>query len=212
MLFGFFFFFLVNTAARMESTGIPNRIHLSQETVDLLLEAGKSHLVEMREDRVNAKGKGVLNTFWLKLDSPDLLFKGFASEGSTQTGSTVSSVMLQKATLFPSTFVDKNQGLVDWNVNILKSSLVDVVAHRNASQVKPASPEAIQHLEKEYMKSRTSLKEVKEIVSLPEYNAAATSQIPNEIVLSEMVMGQLKLYIFNLSTMYKNNPFHNWEQ
>jgi hypothetical protein len=46
----------------MESTGAPGRIHLSQEVVDLLLDAGKSHWVITREDKVHAKGKGVLNT------------------------------------------------------------------------------------------------------------------------------------------------------
>ena len=55
----------VNTAARMESTGTKNRIQCSQATADLLLAAGKKHWVRAREDSVEAKGKGVLNTFWL---------------------------------------------------------------------------------------------------------------------------------------------------
>ena len=46
----------------MESTGAKNRIHLSQELVDLLIEAGKSHWVANRDDKVVAKGKGVLLT------------------------------------------------------------------------------------------------------------------------------------------------------
>jgi class 3 adenylate cyclase len=33
----------VNTAARIESTGQRNKIHLSKETADLLIAAGKSH-------------------------------------------------------------------------------------------------------------------------------------------------------------------------
>jgi hypothetical protein len=42
----------------MESTGVPNRIHLSQSTADLLVEASKGHWVKPREDLVTAKGKG----------------------------------------------------------------------------------------------------------------------------------------------------------
>jgi 3'5'-cyclic nucleotide phosphodiesterase/Adenylate and Guanylate cyclase catalytic domain len=55
----------VNTAARMESTGIPSRIHLSEDIANLLIDAGKSELVQRREKKVNAKGKGELQTFWL---------------------------------------------------------------------------------------------------------------------------------------------------
>lgn len=42
----------------MESTGMPTKIQLSQETTDLLLAAGKGHWVTQREDKVIAKGKG----------------------------------------------------------------------------------------------------------------------------------------------------------
>lgn len=54
----------VNTAARMESTGVKNMIQASEETADLLIEAGKQHWVQKREDIVHAKGKGTLSTYW----------------------------------------------------------------------------------------------------------------------------------------------------
>lgn len=47
----------VNTAARMESTGSPGRIQVSQETADLLIQQGKSRWLVAREDEVLAKGK-----------------------------------------------------------------------------------------------------------------------------------------------------------
>lgn len=56
----------VNTAARMESTGEPNLIHASQNTADLLVAAGKFSWVTARDDVVSVKGKGAMNTFWLK--------------------------------------------------------------------------------------------------------------------------------------------------
>lgn len=46
----------VNVAARMESNGRPNQIQLSQETADLLLQAGKGSWIEPREDVITAKG------------------------------------------------------------------------------------------------------------------------------------------------------------
>ena len=57
--------FLVNTAARMESTGIKDRIQLSQGTAELLEAAGKGRWLEARKDLVKAKGKGEMKTYWL---------------------------------------------------------------------------------------------------------------------------------------------------
>ena len=56
----------VNTAARMESTGIPNLIHVSQKTADLLISHGKKHWLKARPDPVNAKGKGMLQTYFVE--------------------------------------------------------------------------------------------------------------------------------------------------
>ena len=56
----------MNTASRMESTGIPNRIQISQATADLLSAAGKSYWLTPRDEMVHAKGKGKMQTYWLK--------------------------------------------------------------------------------------------------------------------------------------------------
>jgi hypothetical protein len=45
-------------ASRIESTGMKNRIQLSQDTADLLIEAGKENWIHRREDKIIAKGKG----------------------------------------------------------------------------------------------------------------------------------------------------------
>lgn len=55
----------MNTASRMESTGEADMIQLSLDTHDLLVQAGKEHWLAPREDRVVAKGKGEMQTFWL---------------------------------------------------------------------------------------------------------------------------------------------------
>jgi class 3 adenylate cyclase len=58
----------INTAARIESTGKPNYIHLSEETAQLLELGGNGHWLLPRKDPVKAKGKGLLKTFWLRDD------------------------------------------------------------------------------------------------------------------------------------------------
>jgi class 3 adenylate cyclase len=54
----------VNTASRMESNGLPSKIHISQETANLLGEFGKGHWVSPRDTLVEAKGKGTIQTYW----------------------------------------------------------------------------------------------------------------------------------------------------
>jgi class 3 adenylate cyclase len=53
----------VNTASRMESTGCAGRIQVSAATEQLLRNAGR-HTVEYR-GKVEAKGKGLVDTYWL---------------------------------------------------------------------------------------------------------------------------------------------------
>jgi class 3 adenylate cyclase len=74
----------VNTAARMESTGAPSRIQISTQTADLLVAAGKSDWISKREDEVLAKGKGNLQTYWLKIKNIDCSKAGSAAGGSDE--------------------------------------------------------------------------------------------------------------------------------
>ena len=61
------FLFEQNTASRMESTSLRDRIQLSEETAKLLKEAGKKHWLVEREDKIFAKGKGEMQTHWLDI-------------------------------------------------------------------------------------------------------------------------------------------------
>ncbi|OWA52173.1 Atrial natriuretic peptide receptor 2 [Hypsibius exemplaris] len=58
----------VNTASRMESTGEPMRIQITQTTETILRYLG-SFTLELR-GAVNIKGKGEMNTFWLINEHP----------------------------------------------------------------------------------------------------------------------------------------------
>ncbi|XP_055082663.1 retinal guanylyl cyclase 1 [Periophthalmus magnuspinnatus] len=54
----------VNTASRMESTGLPYRIHVNQSTVDVLKSLKLGYKITTR-GLTELKGKGVENTYWL---------------------------------------------------------------------------------------------------------------------------------------------------
>ncbi|KAI4879491.1 hypothetical protein NFI96_034366 [Prochilodus magdalenae] len=54
----------VNTASRMESTGLPYRIHVNLSTVQILRDLKLGYKIDSR-GRTELKGKGVEETFWL---------------------------------------------------------------------------------------------------------------------------------------------------
>jgi class 3 adenylate cyclase len=58
----------VNTTARMESNSVAMRVHMSEAAARYLSEQTDSANVEPR-GKVEIKGKGIMNTFWL-LDCP----------------------------------------------------------------------------------------------------------------------------------------------
>jgi class 3 adenylate cyclase len=78
----------VNTAARMESTGMPGKIQCSQATADLLLLAGKSDWIKAREGLVQAKGKGEMQTYWIEIAPAYQRSKTAKSTASTPQSST----------------------------------------------------------------------------------------------------------------------------
>ncbi|XP_040271789.1 retinal guanylyl cyclase 1 [Bufo bufo] len=54
----------VNTASRMESTGLPYRIHVNVSTVNILNSLKEGYKTEVR-GKTELKGKGVEDTYWL---------------------------------------------------------------------------------------------------------------------------------------------------
>ncbi|CAB9531005.1 natriuretic peptide receptor 2 [Seminavis robusta] len=73
----------VNTAARMESNGVPSRIHVSQATADELIARGKVSWLTPREDKIVAKGKDEMQTYFVTVK-----LKGASTVISTQTNTT----------------------------------------------------------------------------------------------------------------------------
>lgn len=57
----------VNTASRMESNGLPNLIQASEQTAELIKAAGKGIWLTARDELVQAKGKGAVQTYWVQV-------------------------------------------------------------------------------------------------------------------------------------------------
>eukprot|EP00934_Nitzschia_sp_Nitz4_P007367 Nitzschia sp. Nitz4//scaffold210_size37948//27282//29775//NITZ4_007693-RA/size37948-augustus-gene-0.20-mRNA-1//1//CDS//3329541939//7357//frame0 len=71
----------VNMAARMESTGIPSKVQLSDASAKNVIGRGLEDWVVPRDGDVDVKGKGLVQTYWLKLDA-----MGFAECSQTDSG------------------------------------------------------------------------------------------------------------------------------
>ena len=55
----------INTASRMESLGVTGKIHVSEATATELRNHGCGSWLEMRQDKVTAKGKGEMTTYFV---------------------------------------------------------------------------------------------------------------------------------------------------
>jgi hypothetical protein len=116
----------------LPSTGIRGKIQISQSTADILNASGKGHWVKPREDKVEAKGKGMLTTFWLNPGS-----KRGSSTTSSETGSTSQAAPLVQ---LASTTAKKDR-LVDWMVELLIEHIKKIISKRetNTKQSKNVS-------------------------------------------------------------------------
>jgi class 3 adenylate cyclase len=199
----------VNTAARMESTGIKGRIQASQATAMLLIHAGKGHWVKPRENAVQAKGKGRMQTYWILEDNK---VTTAASVNTSDISDSHSNEDIA-TTILDFGLEEKNERLVGWNTDVLGKLIYQIMASRSkpkASRVKLADSSTVRHGE-----GQTVIDEVKEIIELPTF-AVRNFQTPQDLDSSELppdgvLATQLRDYVVTIATKYHNNPFHNFE-
>lgn len=119
----------VNTAARMESTGERGRIQLSQSTCDLLVSAGKERWVFPRKDTVAAKGKGILQTYWLQMDGGPRAANMADSSSAVLQENAVALVPNTPHTLNSATVAGKQESrLVGWMTEVLLDYVKQIVS------------------------------------------------------------------------------------
>ncbi|CAB9515699.1 Receptor-type guanylate cyclase gcy [Seminavis robusta] len=195
----------VNTASRMESTGMRSMIHVSHATANLLVAANKGHWLESREDAVMAKGKGVLNTFWVFPDrnNSDKTTKSTSLEFAQCSKPPVGDPdAAQKA--------EKTERLVQWMTDLLLDRLKQIVLRRRTVQGTnhgASSSGAIT-----YNPNDCPLKEVVEAIKLPEFDYNSMSQeSPEAIDIPRHVAVQLHEHVSAIAAKYNDNPFHNFE-
>ena len=76
----------IHTASRMESNGIKGRIHVSESTATELIAMDCSSWLTPREDKVHAKGKGLMQTYWVLVPEESSTTRLSSSNGSSTHG------------------------------------------------------------------------------------------------------------------------------
>ena len=211
----------VNTASRIESSGSKNRIHLSQQTADLLIAAGKPHWVKPRDSLVDLKGKGHLQTFWLHHGSIATESSRSETEASPiHMADGLDELVAEDLNHVPemceastrSKQQVQHNRLVEWNVHVLQDLIKKVVAMKGVEKILELNDFA-KHEELNFRLKNggaTVLDEVREIITLPN-NAAAYKHDPSALVLDRKVMEQLRNYVSTIGAMYNSNPFHSFD-
>eukprot|EP00980_Cylindrotheca_fusiformis_P015107 scaffold4170_cov79-Cylindrotheca_fusiformis.AAC.1 len=219
----------MNTAARMEQSGKPHRIHLSETSADLLKEAGLSKWITPRSSKIFVKGKGDMQTYWLQttkarnLTGSDISTLGESGEPCEESDSTVEDSFEFDA--------DNDQGmtkierLVEWNVEVLSSLLQQIIASRGdvVNDI-----DAISSAEKSIgREGGTVLDEFIPIIPMKRFKAEdlrarrrnssidigglSVRRRPSSIDIGDEAKSQLRSYLSRIAGMYRENPFHNFQ-
>jgi hypothetical protein len=227
----------VNTASRMETTGLPRKIQISQSTADLVIEAGNDYWIRPRDDKVEAnKGKGAVQTFWVvPRTSSTMLGKGAngklsrscqaETSLSNRTKSGNNALMWGDAQDLVrhnagSSNSTKSERLIDWQVEVLSGMLKEIMQFREAMRISSDSST------NRYRTSAANIKvepittescvidEVSEAITLEQIDHEVLTRARETQVLvepSEEALKQLRDYVTSICSLYRANPFHNFE-
>eukprot|EP00980_Cylindrotheca_fusiformis_P005057 scaffold1072_cov124-Cylindrotheca_fusiformis.AAC.3 len=210
----------MNTASRMESSGERDRIQVTQVTADLLKKAGFAKWLTPRSTKIYVKGKGEMQTYWvrkakspvpkgsdLKSETMSTVDETIESDGAESSGGSSGECALDPEDI---RVLTKTERLVEWDVALLTSLLQQIIASRGGvvENIRSLSTE-----ERTIGSNGTVLEEFTPIIPLKRFEAADLQQRqrPSAIEISDKVKCQIRGYVSNVASMYKDNPFHNFE-
>jgi hypothetical protein len=100
------------------------------------------------------------------------------------------------------------QRLVDWNVEMLQRLLTQVVAKRNALGKKDSESDL------PVLQKGNILDEVAEVIAFPSYDPSSSPDKlnPDSVELGVAAESQLRDYVTDVSSRFKDNPFHGLDR
>ena len=184
-------------------------IQASEDTARRLTEAGKGHWLTPRNDAVNAKGKGVLQTYWLNVGA-------CRKASNSLNGSSHHTKEMVDADVPISAANEKNikrERLASWMAELLEAYLKPILAKRRS--VRASKSVAFEGLdEKEEASSELiGINEVVDAIALPLFDAnlVVTESNIEAIEIDPVVVEQIREFVSVISLLYRENPFHNFE-
>lgn len=229
----------VTVCSKIESAGRPGRIHISKNTADMLREHGKADWIESQTgDGIVAKGRGKIDTYWLKIQSSrkreslmpsnlglrssirnlgpmidassshgDAEKAGPDSKAVTRISSEASTRVSLNST---ESLGEKTDRLVQYNVEVMMGLLKKIVASRSVGGGN-LDTSIRQAMENSTRSGSIALDEVKELISMPQYNEEAAIKLAAsnyKVDISDKVRSELCQYIRRIAALYPENPFH----
>jgi hypothetical protein len=105
--------------------------------------------------------------------------------------------------------------LIDWNVDILLCLLKQIASKRIADEMlvlRSATCHESGCLTESRLAGAMPLNEVQEVIRLPDFNKSnAQTEDVKKTTLNPAVEKQLFDYVSSVASMYRDNPFHNFE-
>jgi Adenylate and Guanylate cyclase catalytic domain len=204
----------VNVAARMESTGEKGRIQCSQETATILMAAGKK--LTLRETKVETKGKGSLQTYWLNVSANTLTGarQSFSGDGGkVDDAPPVDDKRECEVECVPDSLPNQVERLIDWNANNLVRLLRAVEGRRCAAKTIREDASTLKLHSRSGTKCTRVLDEVREIIMLPKFDPMLAKQSVDvaDMNLNPQVAVEARIYVQEIAHRYQDNPFHNFE-
>mgnify|MGYP005854584413 CR=1 FL=1 len=99
--------------------------------------------------------------------------------------------------------------MVDWNVEILSRSLTLIAIHRQAERQLRDAPDRSDSI---IQPEGCAIDEVTEIIELPEFDSAfIKTKGDGNAELAPEILKQLHTFVTAIASMYRDNPFHNFE-
>jgi hypothetical protein len=137
-------------------------------------------------------GKGVLNTFWVFPNRPDV-----------ETSKGGSNFELPTKAASDEGDAKKNR-LVDWMADVLSKRLREIVIRRKNRPSQPSQANIT------YKPDHCPLQEVVEAIELPDFDYNSGSyEDPETVEIPNVVAGQIREHIASIAAKYNDNPFHS---
>jgi hypothetical protein len=170
-----------------------------------------------REDIINAKGKGLLQTYWC---DPKRRRQKLNSETSKSNfGSSAASDGWEDLSVDDGFDVSdassKKERLVEWNTDLLLGKLAKLVATHGPVQRKRRRSSITNRKQQFPISRQSSLN-----TSLPGDNPAVhfdldllprSTNSTDVATLDPLIRSQLRDYVGRIASLYHDNPFHNFE-